>query len=111
MTQKDEDFYRDVFQAVSDYPNFLQEVAEDEKSEIQRLQQDTGFSRDQINDIIDKFLEPKDVVERIEKSYGGEKGYMEDVQAVELPEYTRHALKYEEEQKYVTAMINLEQRS
>lgn len=110
MAQHDENFYEDIFEVVSSYQNLLQEAAEDENSELQRLERDTGYSRDQIDNALDKVLEPVVAAERFVKSYGGEKGYIKDVQAIELPDYTRHALKHDEKQRYVTAMIDLESR-
>jgi chromatin segregation and condensation protein Rec8/ScpA/Scc1 (kleisin family) len=109
MTQHDENFYERVFEKSEQYRKFLQEAAKEETTEVKRLQSDTGFSSTQIERILD-LLGEDEIIRHTEKIYGGEGGYSETVEAVELPDYTRHALKHEDEQRYVKAMINLESR-
>lgn len=109
MTHQDEEFYEKVFERSGQYRRFLQEAAKKESTEIRRLQSDTGFSSTQIDEIIN-LLEDEDILRNTELIYGGEGGYSETVEAVEIPEYTMHALKHDKKQRYVKAMINLESR-
>jgi hypothetical protein len=109
MSQFDESFYRKVFERAGQYQGFLEKAARKETTEVKRLQSDTGFSSTQVKEIID-LLEDEDILRNTEVVCGGERGYSETVEALEIPEYTREALKYDDEQRYVKNMIDRESR-